>query len=777
MLAGDFGAVFDMKKIIAITMVALLFAGMFAVQGAEGEGTRAYGTGVKQMVCYVHNATEAQYIFDYSTTHVANTTLGNRATSAGDVQTVRLDWYLSPQLAGPFAVNGNVTFNIFANTTGVSANANINLELYEVTYKSGTQTTESLVATGGPESYTLTTSIDSYSVTAVDVHHTFQAGSSIRIHVEIQGGASSYFTAWYGDATYDSRVVFDSTDYLRVADVYTLDYANNPTISFDPNSQQKVVKIRANLTDPFGGYDIRWATVTVVMPDGSLLLDNATMDLLEGTPSTYNNIYGKSISYNDLPVGTYTVFVYAMDNNGYNYYNHMQNYEYGPYGATGTGYFNIGLPNMLDINLVNAFDEPLPGAEIQLIYSGEVLASGITDGNGNLSVGVYSGTYTIKAIWNGTDIMSEDTLMVINGDVNNTVEGNTLTVTSDMQVKIYGNVGDLNIHLSDADGNDLGNADIYISYPNGTSSINPIRAGSGGDARLYRVPGGQYSASVFWKGVSVASVTFAASFNTTAPTFTEEISCTVYNIVMVAEDHSGDTVSFVSIVARNTDTGNVEDFGVTDSAGQVSFRLPGGSKAIQAYWHDVKVYETLNVEFSSSRQMTLDCSIYRMTVSAVSSSDKPLSDVSVVLEKDGEAIDYGMTGEAGTVSFRVAPGDYTLRARLITTYMMQAVDTEQVQNITVSGDTPVKMTFSDYPPSSITTPLALFSIALILVIVGSLAAMIYMKKKWQTPQETEVTEVETSEAPAVQESAPVQQDYSPPEYYQPSDENPGPPKF
>ncbi len=767
-----------MKKIITVTMVALLLAGMFAVHGAGGEGTRAYGSGVKQMVCYVHNATEAQYIFDYSTTHVANTTLGSRATSAGDVQAVRLDWYLSPQLAGPFTMNGDITFNIFANTTGVSANANINLEVYEVTYKSGTQTTESLVATGGPESYTLTTSIDSYSVTAVDVHHTFQAGSSIRIHVEVQGGASSYFTAWYGDATYDSRVVFDSMDYLRVADVYTLDYANNPTLSFDPSSQQKVVKIRANLTDPFGGYDIRWVMVTVVRPDGSLLLDNATMDLLDGTPSTYNNIYGKTINYNDLPVGTYTTFVYAMDNNGYNYYNHMQKYEYGPYGATGTGYFNIGLPNMLDITLVNAFDEPLSGAEIELIYSGEVLASGITDENGNLSIGVYSGTYTLKAIWNGTDIIWEDTLMVINGDSNNTVEGKRLTVISDMQVKIYGNVGDLNIHLVDADGNALGNANIYISYPNGTSSINPIRSGLTGNARLYRVPGGHYSASVFWKGVPVASVTFTASFNTTAPTFTEEVSCTVYNIVMVAEDHSGDTVSFVSIVARNTDTGNVEDFGVTDSAGKVSFRLPGGKKLIQAYWHDVKVYETLNVEFSSSRQMTLDCSIYRMTVSTVSSSDKPLSDVSVVLEKDGETIDYGMTGEAGAVFFRVAPGDYTLRGRLITTYMMQAIDTEQTQNITVSGDTPVKMTFSDYPPSAITTPLALFSIALILVIVGSLAAMIYMKKKWQAPPETEVTEVETSEALEVREDAPIQQDYSPPEYYQPQEQNnQGPPKF
>ncbi len=777
-----------MKKIIAVTIVALLFAGMFAVHGAEADGTRAYGTGMKQMVCYVHNATEAHYIFDYSTTHVVNTTLGDRATSAGDVQRVRLDWYLSPQLAGPFTVNGNITFNIFANTTGVSANANVNLEVYEVTYKSGTQTTESLVATGGPESYTLTTNIDSYSVTAVDVHHTFQTGSSIRIHVEIQGGASSYFTAWYGDATYDSRVVFDSMDYLRVADVYTLDYANTPTISFDPNAQQKVVKIRANLTDPFGGYDIRWVKVTVISPSGTLVMDNSTMDLMDGTPSSYNNIYRKTLNYNDLEIGEYTIFVFSMDNNGYNYYYHMQKYEYGPYGAMGTGHFNIGLPNTLDITLVNAFDEPLPGSDVQLLYMGDVLASGITDANGNLSMGVYTGTYTVKIIWNGTDIVSESTLMVINGDANDTVVGKKLTVTSDMQVKIYGNVGDLNLHLTDADGNNLENADIYISYPNGTSSINPIHSGLSGNARLYRVAGGAYSVSVFWKGVSVAQATFNASFNTTSPTFTEEMACTVYNIVMVAEDHAGDTVSFVTVVAKNADTGNPEAFGVTGGDGKVSLRIPGGKKVIQAYWHDAKVYEAMNVEFSSSRQMTLDCSIYRMTVSTVSSSDSPLSGVSVILEKEGENIDYGMTDDTGAVTFRVAPGNYTLHGRLITTYMMQAIDTEQVQNISVSGDTPVKMTFSDYPPSAITTPLALFGIALILVIAGSMAALLYFKKKWQAPPEGPASEAESYEeqniepdpetgayeAPEVH-GGPVQQDYSPqPEYYQPPEDSQGP---
>ena len=716
-----------MRKIAVLLLVLMLLPVFYSGTGSSA-GTRAAGNDIKSMVFYAHNASEAQYIFDYSTTHVVNTTLGDRLDSVGDQQRVRINWYLSPKLAGAFTVNGNITFTIYANTTGVSANANLNLEIYEVRYKSGTTTDETLIASGGPEGYTLTSTIDSYSVTAVNVHHTFNKSSSIRVYLEIQGGADSYFMAWYGDSTYDSRVVFDSVDYLRVADVYTLDYNNDRVSSFDPNAQQKVIKIRANLTDPFGGYDIRWAKLTVIAPDGSLVLDNASMNKIDGTPISYNNIYGKSISYNDLPVGTYKIIVYAMDNNGYYYYYHRQNYEYGPYGDEGTGYFSIGLPNTVDFTLVDAFGAPIPAAEIEMLYGGEITASGITDSQGYLSLGVYTGTYTVNVIWHGNVITGPSTVMVINGNENNTLTGNTLVVSSDMSVKIYGNVGNLNLHVVDADALDLENAAIYLIYPNGSAIISPIKTNSQGMASLERVAGGPYRISVVWKGAEVKSSELIAVFTRYQPSPTYDIDTNVYNIVLITYDSKGIPISMVTVALSSSDTGNTEGFGTSGTDGRIEMRVPGGAKIIEGYWHDVNVYSDEKT-IDSSGTVELRCSIYYLEVSAVGNDGKKLSGVDITLEKSGSTIEYDRTGSSGNVTFRVAPGTYTIRGRLVTTYMMQEINEKKAKDVSVAGNTEETLSFDSYPPNPVTTPLALFSIVIILLIALYVGTLLYLRKK------------------------------------------------
>ncbi len=728
-----------MKKIIVMTFIILLLSMNYTADEGYAE-TRSGDLGTKPMVLYVHNASEAQYVFDYSTTHMMNTTLGDRMDSVTDTQRVTMNWYLAPVLAGPLPVNGNITFTIYANTTGISANANLNLKIYEVTYKSGTDTQESLIAEGGPQSYTMTSTIDAYSVSA-QVNHTFQEGSSIRIYLEIQGGASSVFTAWYGDATYDSRVAFDSLNFLKVADTYTLDGSDTPKNAFDPQSPDKTIEIRANLTDPFGGYDILWVRVTVLSPEGTEVLSNVTMEKIEGTPISYNNIYEKEISYAGLSVGTYTIIVYAMDNNGHNYYYHMQKYEYGPYGDEGRGEFSIGLPNTVEFTIYDAAGQPLPYADIRMLYEGEITSSGMTDENGKSSLGVYTGTYTIQVIWMETTITGDSTIMVINGDENNSISGDELSVDSDMSVGLYGNVGNLTFHTTDADELDLDNAAVYIIYPNGSARISPLKTDADGLAYVGHVAGGEYTISVVWKGAEVFSSHVSVLFTRDDPSTIYEISTAVYNMEIYLYDSRGNTVPMVTVFVADSETGNTEAFGMSSSEGLVRVRVPGGDKRIQGYWNDVIVYDGGH-EISSSGKVDLTCNIYYLEISVLDADGVSISGAHITLEKNGTVLKYSRTDSEGDATFRVAPGEYTIRTRFTTTYMMKAIDLEKTEDVSVVSDTEQTVKFESYPPNAVTTPLVMFSliVLLLLVITGFLAYKLIKSPKGESDRSADVSD-------------------------------------
>ena len=189
-------------------------------QGDEGVSSRQ----LLPMTAYMQNGTEAHYIYDYSTTYIFNTNVGNRSTFMGDVHTVSVSWYLHPLLAGDFYVNGDVTLWVYLNTTGVSANGNLKFTMKDLSYKldATTETVEWSVDSANQQ-VVLQTGVNSYSVSIPAVDHTFLAGNTIAVEMEIQGGASAFFGLWYGNETYDSRIEFNAMDHLEIEDAYTLD--------------------------------------------------------------------------------------------------------------------------------------------------------------------------------------------------------------------------------------------------------------------------------------------------------------------------------------------------------------------------------------------------------------------------------------------------------------------------------------------------------------------------------------------------------------------------
>ena len=109
------------KNILVFCLVGMLICSFLIVSAASpvgGEldhdqlqndtvrtGARAI---TKNLTFYLHKATSANYVFDYSTTSIMNTMVGNNQQHLADWGTVITSWYLQPTLAEDFHIQGDI---------------------------------------------------------------------------------------------------------------------------------------------------------------------------------------------------------------------------------------------------------------------------------------------------------------------------------------------------------------------------------------------------------------------------------------------------------------------------------------------------------------------------------------------------------------------------------------------------------------------------------------------------------------------------------------------
>jgi hypothetical protein len=252
------------------------------------------GIGENDMIFFLHyvNATETAKSLPGggSTLTYFDTTLDwndVNVTYNVTVAEVNFDWDLSPPLAGDFTVSA-VAFKIWsrfvsgAAPTGLVEVTAIELNSTGIESWSETFYTDSVTFPGTPELKIFNGVLSS--------PHTFEAGSSIKIRFRFNPGSGKTFEFYYDTAQMNSRVEFSSEDSMKISNVVTLDYQDVPKVGFDPTASNKTIKIRATLTDPFGGYDIKSVNATLTGPPG-LIIDNVCMTKTSGTSLSYYNDY------------------------------------------------------------------------------------------------------------------------------------------------------------------------------------------------------------------------------------------------------------------------------------------------------------------------------------------------------------------------------------------------------------------------------------------------------------------------------------------------------
>ncbi|MFP4050794.1 MAG: collagen binding domain-containing protein [Thermoplasmata archaeon] len=632
-------------KLISVCLLAVLVFSLITLAGPTAKAQE--DSAENDMKFFLHYADENESArtlpgggstltyFDTTTDWSDEKVVYNMTSSQAN-----FDWYLYPSLKSDLTFS-SFEFKIWARyVSGAAPTGDATIIVSEIN-ETG-ETTWSQSFSQEEKEFTSTPELKVYDGNLSEPH-TFQEGSSIKIRFHFNAGAGKTFEFYYDTSQMDSRVELMTPDSMEIESVSTLDSDHNHQAVFDPTSPDKDMFIRTTMTDPFGGYDIKWVNITLTGPSGELIFDNKSMNKVTGTPLTYRNEYEVNWNYSGYDPGRYNITIWAVDNNGYNHYTHFSKFNYGNYSDVSKTHFTIGENYYANIHVLSSSGTELERAEITAHLSGNYVDSALTDDEGYVNLTLIEGEYVFKVEWQDTIVL--ETEMTINQ-----------SYTYNESINITAEVYDPEFKIIDSHENPLENTAVYYVHPNESSPPEPLTTNESGYVSLDNMAGGEYRITVRWSGIEVADESLKVSSNEVII-----IEADVYYANFKAVDSRDEPLQFVQIVVYDSTTGIVHDFNITNSTGESISRLPAGDFDIDVFWNDKIVNETDDLTITDDQEETLHCEVYYLNLKAVDSKDNELRDVHLrINDETGYLFGSGYTDDSGEASFQIANGTYIL---------------------------------------------------------------------------------------------------------------------
>jgi len=625
----------DMRKMVIWTVLVLMLVSSLAVMPDEVD---AQGPGRKDITFYFHNVSSGAQVGAISTLRIINTTVGSDLnTTDQTANSLQNDWYLYPVLANDTTVQGNASVHIWLKRiarTGNSPGATIDFTLYDV----NTLGADVATLASGSASISMLNDWKEYSMHDTSVSsYTISAGHSIRVYFELSGSSNNYYQIAWGDSTKRSRTVIEMHDYVRVNDVDTLDYQKVPRMVYSQLTANKTMYFAANITDPYGGYDVKWVNATLEAPNGTLILDEAMMTKTKGFFNSYYNEYEYTWNYSGYPTGQYNLTVDAVDWSGY-YYRFPNNPGDATFGghleSMSTSFWIGGMPHNITINVTDDLGAVLPGAEVKM---GQ--AFGTTDAGGQVVLRLANGTYDLEVRWQGVRVYF-----------------NSRSVVNDTWIDIKAAVFSPEILVIDDVGDPVFDAVVFTRHPNGTVLDQSWRTDALGSMSWDTMAGGDYRMSVLWMGVEVYNSTLVL---TGQGPFT--LTVMVYQLDIQVVDTAGQGLELAQVVITNTSNGLVADSTLTNFTGYTMSKIPIGNFDFVVYWRNQVVFDSLkDHKVDTSGVLVLQARIYAVNLTVVDASDVPLANARVVVgfALSGQVQDFGTTDDVGVLGTRLPVGFY-----------------------------------------------------------------------------------------------------------------------
>jgi len=431
--------------VMAISLVAN--AALFSVIPVT-EAAASYSGVAKPMEFYLHYLDTPVDVAGIQTKYVMNTTKWFKFQTPQEAYTnsfykpigqpkIAVDFYLYPNFAGPVAIDGSWQVFLWVNGSAYKPTG-FTLQFSEITVGGAT------LWGSGAINPTVTSSIGEYIDVPVynynlsaPLTHGFNAGTTLQVHVEVNTGSSADTRIWFDSPFCPSKAVLPAKDYARPVDVKTYAYDNSETNLFYYNwsQSQRVVTVRANVTDPFGGYDVYKVNMTILDPSGSPVVNNVDMVRVSDGQwlVNYALLFEADWSYpSTAQLGNYTVTVSVVDNNGY--YRSQAVGSFAPFIESNDHMFTIGIIVYYNpaFHVVDNVNDALPNAQVFIAWpngSRDILPR-YTSSNGFINLTrVMAANYGFTILWK--DIVVKQETVYVDSDGPYTIKTDVyqLTVT------------------------------------------------------------------------------------------------------------------------------------------------------------------------------------------------------------------------------------------------------------------------------------------------------------------------------------------------------------
>ncbi|HKZ47613.1 MAG TPA: carboxypeptidase-like regulatory domain-containing protein [Thermoplasmata archaeon] len=601
---------------------------------------------VKDKVFYLQTSDVAKNIGTISTRNFLATTQGVNGQEIQSQQRIIAEWYLYPELAGEVKLNGTATLILWYRSTNAGGTPSWDLFFDRVSWN-GTLT--SLATLGGVSVTPDTTTYEEKTLTfPVDTTaNPLLAGESLRLRLNIRGNAATdYFLAW-GNATYDSRLVLPTEDYLRVvpateSGIYATDSQFVPRANFLLTAADRDIYLFAPVTNPFGGYDIASVNLTVRDPGGAVIpaLDDVPMARISGFFNSFTSVYRVPWNYSGWPVGVYNLTVTAVDRTGA--YEFAATASYGVHQEVGTGQFSLGAPPLaVWVRVVALAGANVSGALVEARVGGVASDSGVTGAAGLVLLNLFNATHEFVVLWTGVVVASQGVAVSANVPASSPLVLTAAIVSPTLRVVDVATVP-------------LAQAALFLRHPNGTVDVNPRLTDADGRVNLTLVAGGTYGVTVLWRGKTVVQTTVDI---TADAQYT--LAAAVYYVLFTANDQTSLPVPDAFLTVSDPVYALLLDSQVTDDQGRATSRLPAGDFTASATYFGRPVYGPAALNVSGNLTLTLSLQVFDATWTIYDSRNATLEGATVTVTASALSR-VANTGADGRVSFKLPQGAYTL---------------------------------------------------------------------------------------------------------------------
>ena len=227
------------------------------------------------------------------------------------------EWILYPSADTPINISGSLGAHLWVKSQGNESGTIVSVQFYDVTPSQFSDPFSGVLIEAGSSGLVgpFYSEFQMVSISTPSVNYTLPLGHYISLVVQRGDSLNDWLIVWFDRNDYDSFITMTSSDFISVDEVHTEDVSGAARTVF---SDLENVVVSANVSDPFGAYDIQGANVSVYYQSNQTSV--ATM-----LPMTVNCSDPSTIPYwkvlkATLPLlsnGTYVVNVTARDYSGY----------------------------------------------------------------------------------------------------------------------------------------------------------------------------------------------------------------------------------------------------------------------------------------------------------------------------------------------------------------------------------------------------------------------------------------------------------------------------